>query len=215
VSTPGPDFARLSRVGEIICAVASQMLKDHGRHHFALLDDGSPEAELTATLLDRLDGVVVRVAADTRQLESVLHAAGKQDPDHPARREAHRLLVRLVPDSIPCSPLTKTDLLVAGLPPEPFCPLGDLYASEVMLLCGGWSGSHPVRELASSAGGIDRLDEALRAYFDDRDLRAFDRLAGGAREELKKALAAGSAARSHARVIPKLSTRTIGIDLFE
>lgn len=215
MSTPNGDRARLTRVGEIICAVAGQMLEDYGCRHVALLDDGSSEAELAATLMNPMGDVVIRVAADTRQLESVLHAAGIQDFDDDARREAHRLLLRLVPNAIPCSPRTKTDLLLAGLPPEPFCPLGDLYASEVALLGGGWSGSHAVRNLAASAGGIRRLDDALRGYFDGRDTRALDRLVPDARADVQRALAAGSAARSHARVIPKLSARTIGIDLFE
>jgi|GEM_PF-1443130 len=209
------DAARSDRIGEIIRAVAGQMLRDHGKRRFALLDDGSPEAELVASLMSPLGDVLIRVAAETRHLESLLHAAEVRVIDQDARAEAHRFLVRLVPDAIPCSSLTKTDLLLTGLPPEPFCPLGDLYASEVALLGGAWSGSEAVRHLASSAGGIDRLDCVLRAHFDGRDVRALDRLASGVRGEVKKMLAAGSASRLHARLIPKLNARTIGVDLFE
>jgi hypothetical protein len=208
--------ARLLRIGEIILAVARQMVEDRGVARLALLDDGSPEAGLVAHLLAPLGAGLVRVRANDGQVDSLLHSAGFAGDGQEPRVEAHRFLVRLLADAIPTSALTKTDLLLGGeMPPEAFLPLGDLYASEVVALAGEWRGTPNARRLAEAAGGIERLDGALRAYLDGRDARALGKLPAGPAAEVRAALRRGSWSRSHPRLVPKLGTRTIGIDLFE
>lgn len=208
---------RRARIGEIVSAVAEQLLRDCGRSRIALLDDGSPEVELAAGLLAPLGAhALLRVTADERRVESVLHSAGVGDGDPRHRREAHRLLLRIVEDAVPASAGNKTALLLGGdLPPEHFLPLGDLYASEIGELCGGWSAPAPVQDLARAAGGVQRLDGWLRARVDGRGRSEDERLPEELRVRLEEALARGAPARIHPRIVPKIGTRTLGVDLFE
>jgi len=209
---------RARRLAEVVGAVARQALADRGARRVALLDDGSPEAELAAAwLADALPaGALVRVAPPARALESVLQTAGAGGGDEAARAEARRLWARLLPESLGALPANKTALLLGGaLPPEPLLPLGDLYASEVEALAGGWSAPEAVRALAERAGGVERLDDALRARFEGRDPRGPDRLPACAAEEVRAALARGAASRVAPRIVPKIGYRTLGVDLFE
>jgi hypothetical protein len=200
----------------MVSAVARQLLRDRGAERLVLLDDGTPEAALAARLLEPLGEAVVRLPQDGPWLDSVLHVAGHGEPGAGEREEAHRFLARLVPGSLSCGARSKTDLVLGGeLPPEPFLPLGDLYASEIVELGGGWRGTELARELATAAGGVERLDQALRALLDARDHTALERLPAGAGERVAAALATGSSARAYPRLVPKLGTRTLGVDLFE
>jgi hypothetical protein len=214
VSAAGRE-ARLQRVRPVIGAVARQAVRDWGATRVALLDDGSPEAELTARLLAGFVAVE-RVAAADPLLEPLLHSAGARWTPSALRREALRVLVRLTPDSLAADPANKTALLLGGpLPPEPLLPLGDLYASEVAELGGGWSAPPEVLRLAELAGSVQRLDDALRELLDRRDPAALDGLPPEAREGVRAALARGAASRLSGRVVPKIGFRTLGVDLFE
>lgn len=208
---------REGRIAEILGAVATQALLDRGARRVALLDDGSPEAVLAERLLVRSLGAgrVVRIATDPG-LESVLQPAAPDLPRERIAEEARRLRARLTPDALPAHPASKTALLLGGeLPPEPLLPLGDLYATEVAALAGGWSAPEPVRALAERAGGIERLDEALRLRIDGRDAAGLTRLPVGLAREVESALSAGRASRATIRVVPKIGSRTLGVDLFE
>jgi hypothetical protein len=209
------DGRRRARIGEIVSAVARQMLEDRRAERLVLLDDGSPEADLAAALLTPLQDRLHRLVLDGPRVDSVLHAAGVPEPDARSRREAHRMMARLVGGGIVCAPASKTDLLLDGeLPPEAFLPLGDLWASEVEEL-GGWRGSVAARELAEAAGGVGRLDDALRAMLDARDAGALSRLPPGVAERVRERLAVGAPSRVYPRLVPKLGSRTIGVDLLE
>ena len=205
------------RIAEIVAAVSRQALRDCGVRRIALLDDGSPEAVLAGRWLsEALPGeALLRVSPDPAALESVLRIAdARHTPENMA--EARSLFARLIPDSLPAVATNKTVLLLSGpLPPEPLLPLGDLYASEVRSLAEGWSAPAPVRELADRAGGVDRLDAALRDWFDGRDPEALERLPDSARHGVRAALARGAASRVGIRVVPKIGYRTLGLDLFE
>jgi hypothetical protein len=216
--------ARASRLAELIGAVARQALADRGCARIALLDDRSPEAELAARWLHAGVGAdrMVSIDVGAPQVESVLHALrpdpGGTVPADPAalRGEVRRLCARLVPDALVANPCNKTALLLGGpLPPEPLLPLGDLYAGEVEQLTGAWSAPEPVRELVRRCGGVHRLDAALRACFDLRDWLGLDVLEPSLRREVQAALHRGAASRIHPAVVPKLGSRTIGVDLFE
>lgn len=208
---------RAARLGEVVAAVARQALADRGVGRIALADDGSPEAGLAARLLEPLGAEATeRVRGDGPRLEPLLHSLREMGAGARAVREAAGLAARLEPDALPAAPENKTVLLLGGeLPPEPFLPLGDLYADEVAELCGEWSGPEEVRALAEAAGGIGRLDAALRGWVDRRDPAALDRLPGGAAGEVRRLVARGRASRFAVRLVPKVGYRTLGVDLFE
>ncbi|HEX2189674.1 MAG TPA: hypothetical protein VHG51_12285 [Longimicrobiaceae bacterium] len=208
---------REARVGELVAAVARQALADRGVARVALVDDGSPEAELAARFLERLGpGTALRVSARDPRLEPLLHALGAVGAGERAAREAAGAAARLEPDALPAGPENRTALLLGGaLPAEPFFPLGDLYASQVAELSGGWSAPVEVRALAEAAGGVERLDAALHGWLDRRDPAALDALPAGAAEEARRLFARGRASRLAVRLVPKLGHRTLGVDLFE
>ncbi|HVG43347.1 MAG TPA: hypothetical protein VM890_01415 [Longimicrobium sp.] len=207
---------RVARIAEIVGAVARQALADRGAHHVALLDDGGPEAELAARLLGSTLGAerVIRVTSADGEVESVLHlASGNADR---LGEELRRLRARMTADAVPAHPGNKTVLLLGGeLPPEPLLPLGDLWATDVAELAGDWSAPPEVRRIAALAGGIEALDTALRRWADGRDAAALDALPAQAAEAVARALAAGRASRLNPRIVPKIGTRTLGVDLFE
>lgn len=208
---------REARLAELVRAVARQALADRGVRRVALLDDGSPEAELAARFLAPLGAdAVVRVRPDEAEVEPLLHLLPREIPRERLARELARLRCRLEPDALCASPRNKTALLLGGaLPPEPFLPLADLWASEVAELAGGWHAPAEVREAAEASGGIEALDAALRGHFDRRDPRALSALPGDAERRVRELLARGRASRLFPRVVPKLGSRTLGVDLFE
>jgi hypothetical protein len=208
---------RERRVAEIVGAVARQALADRGASRIALLDDGGPEAELAARLLADALGAdrVVRVTAGDGEVESVLHLAPDGDRER-LGEELRRMRARLTEDAVAAHPGNKTALLLGGeLPPEPLLPLGDLWATDVAELAGRWSAPPGVRRIAALAGRVEALDAALRAWADGRDAAALAALPPEAAEAVARALAAGRASRLHPRIVPKIGTRTIGVDLFE
>jgi hypothetical protein len=209
--------ARWTRIAAIVGAVARQALADRGAHRVALLDDGGPEAELAARILaaELGDDAVLRITVSEREMEPVLHLAPEVSGERIAE-EMRRMKARLSPGTLPANPANKTALLLGGeLPPEPLLPLGDLWASEVAALCGGWSAPAEVRAIADAAGGIDALDAALRTHVDSRDPAALGVLPGDAADAVRCALAAGRASRLNPRVVPKIGARTLGVDLFD
>lgn len=210
--------ARLRRLGDVVGAVARQALADRGLGRVALLDDGGPEAELAARLLGDALGTdgVVRVGAEPQGLESLLHRLAPECGAAQVEEEVRRLRARLVPNALAAHPANKTALLLGGeLPPESLLPLGDLWASEVAELTGDWSAGDEARRLAEDAGGIDALDDALRGWTDRRDPAALDALPGDVAARVRLASAGGRAARLFPRIVPKLGTRTLYVDLFE
>jgi hypothetical protein len=70
--------------------------------------------------------------------------------------------------------------------------------------------------LAQLCGGPDQLDGVLQRHFDERvswEVASAD-LTVAAREKLSAALEAARFARMHIGVVPKISARTLGIDLY-
>lgn len=212
-----PLQGRELRLAEVIGAVARQALRDRRATRVALLDDGSPEAALAARLLSHsLGDSLVRVGAEATDVDPVLQFAPAGASRDEVRQELRRLRARLLPGALPADPGNKTALLLGGaLPPEPLLPLGDLYASQVLALAGGWSAPPAVLALAERAGGIERLDAALRARYDERDAAGLDSLSPDVRADVADAAASGRAARVTIRVVPKIGHRTIGLDLLE
>lgn len=208
---------RYTRIAEIVAAVARQALTDRGAERIALLDDGGPEADLAARILAEALGeeAVVRVTTSEAEVESVLHLSPGSAAE-PLRHEIRRLRARLTPGALPAHPANKTALLLnARLPPEPLLPLGDLWASEVAELAGDWSAPPGARRIVEQAGGIQVLDDALRAYVDRRDPRGLDGLPSETADAVRRALAAGRAGRMYPVIVPKVGARTLGVDLFD
>lgn len=208
--------ARADALAAVVGAVARQALHDWGATRVALLDDGSPEAELAGAWLAAAlpAGALLRLSEPLPELESLLQAAGVAAES--ARAEALRVSARAVDGALVANPVNKTALLLGGpLPPEPFLPLGDLYASEIRAVTGGWSAPESVRGVVELAGGLEALDAALGAHLERRDPAGLAALPAEAREEVERALARGRASRTLGRLVPKIGYRTIGLDLFQ
>jgi hypothetical protein len=112
---------------------------------------------------------------------------------------------------------SKTTLLLCAVPPAAILPLGDLFGSELLELGADWSPPPLVEELAGLAGGADVLDRVLRQWTHERQTveAACRGLPVEAREPLRTALAANRFARRFVGLVPKLTSRTLGIDLWE
>lgn len=82
-------------------------------------------------------------------------------------------------------------------------------------LAGSWSAPAEARRIAEAAGGIEALDAALARRFEGRDPRALDALPAEAAKLVESALKRGRASRFAPRVVPKLGTRTLCVDLYE
>lgn len=204
------------RIAEVIGAVARQALADRGVSRIALLDDGGPEARLAATILRSELGDDAVISIDTADIDPAPLLRGLAADTRRVDEEVRRMRARLKDDALAAHPANKTALLLGGeLPPEPLLPLGDLWATDVLALGGGWSASPDVEALAADAGGIEVLDGALRRLVDGRDASALDALPVEIGHRVRAMLAAGSAARRYARIVPKLGGRTLFADLYE
>jgi hypothetical protein len=115
-------------------------------------------------------------------------------------------------------PADKTSLLLGGmLPLADLLPLGDLWGGQVDQLAGGWNAPPAVTELARAAGGLERLDAALRRLVDERRpvAEALGDLPGEAADAVLARYEAARFFRLRPRLVPKPSSRTLGIDLFD
>jgi hypothetical protein len=108
----------------------------------------------------------------------------------------------------------KTQLLLATDPlSADLYPLGDLYARDLATFGVSIDGDE-VKELAESAGGIEKLDGALHKLLDERRVAdaAFADLPH-IRDAVMMRLQKARFHRAHMGIVPKLGARTIGIDL--
>jgi hypothetical protein len=200
--------ARVARVVRTVCAAA---VRDAAASGVIVLDDWTPEGELVYEwLVQELDEARVWRAASL--LGNV--AAGA------AEREQHAVAWRAARDesALVAHPANRTALLLGGrLPAADLLPLGDLWASRVELLVGRWTAGPEVEALAAAAGGIRALDRALELL-----------LAGGpdpaaqlpgldaeTAQLLVEMYERGRYFRLRPRVVAKLESRTVGIDLFD
>src|SRR5690606_11356108 len=164
MSPVAPPDGAAARVASVVGEVVRETVRAAGATGVVLLDDGSPEAGLCAAWC----------AAALGETAGRPFTGSRYELE-----EAHRFLARLEAASrnaLVANPINKTALLLGGaVPPEPLLPLGDLYASQVQALAGGWSGPEEVRRLADEAGGVDALDQALVALLEERRLERDDR----------------------------------------
>ena len=181
---------RSERIGRIVTTVLAEALRVTGRSGISITCAGSPEGRL----LESWCRAFLSVPVGTGEL------AGE-----PAL------------EVLAANPANKTALLLGrNFPSERLLPLGDLYATQIRELAGGYNLPEDVQELVRAAGGIDQLDHALQRRFEARlpPERVLTELPEAARGPFLEALQAGRFWRQQAGLIPKLSARTIGMDLW-
>jgi hypothetical protein len=211
------------RIGGLIGAVLAEAVRVSHCDGIVILDDGSPEARWL------IGSSRATVGAD--RVWAVRGDPGRDGDAGESLRYRGRLLA-LERNALTAHPANKTALLLGhSIPPEPLLPLGDLYATQIEPLAGGWSAPAEVLELADHiqrhsgydrdvdirpATGIYQLDAALTAMFEGwrPAEEAAEELPEPSRGPFLEAVRRGRFWRERAGLIPKLSTRTIGIDLF-
>ncbi|MEX2282982.1 MAG: hypothetical protein WEE89_10915 [Gemmatimonadota bacterium] len=211
-----------SRTGTVIGTVIDAAVRAAGCDGIVILNDGSPEASL-------LNHWCRRTLGEARVWSAT--SAGDSSRDMEALRYTARTMAR-ERNALTANPANKTALLLGiGMPPEPLLPLGDLYATQIESMADSWSAPPEVLELVDNvrkfardasnadikpASGIYAVDEALRAMFEGwrPAQEAVSGLPEPTRGPFLEAVRRGRFWRERAGLIPKLSTRTIGIDLF-
>jgi hypothetical protein len=208
------DATAAERVARVVGGVIRQALEDARKRALVIADADTPEGRLLSGWArgvldaDRVIGIRRQPRDASADADETSSAAGAEGT------RAKALEVTRQYDALVAHPANKTALLLGGeFPPAPLLPLGDLYASQVERLAGAWTGPARVHELAGRAGGIEALDAALRELLDRRSFDAAG-VPGDVAAAINAALHANRFARRRAGLIPKLSARTIGIDLF-
>jgi hypothetical protein len=196
-----------SRVARVVSGVVSAAVVESAATGVTVLDDWTPEGELLYEWLVRElgEGRVWRAAS----LASNVHRAASDAAVHAGMR-------RSADGALTAHPVNKTALLLGGrVPHADLLPLGDLWASQVERLTGRWSAPPDVEAAAAAAGGVEELDAALRRMVDERGEIAEVGFGGAAAEQLLEMYERGRFFRLRPRLVPKLTARTLGIDLFD
>jgi hypothetical protein len=200
-----------TRLERVVCGVCAAAVRDAGAGGIIVVDDRTPEGELTCNWLMRALGEtrVWRAASLAGNVEG-LSAAEAEEVAVRRAAEAHAALV--------AHPANRTALLLGGrFPRADLFPLGDVPAAQVQALVGRWSAPAAVESLARALGGAAALDDALERLLERGvdPAQAVATLPEDAATELVRLWHAGRWWRLRPRVVPKLGARTIGIDLFD
>lgn len=207
---------RAARLAAVIGGVLRQAVCDAGANGIVLLDWQSPEGQLARTWTQGALGAqsVYVVGMEQRGELTEPGALGPNSSSEQERLAGRALALRT--GTLLAHPANKTALLLAHpVPPEPLLPLGDLYASQVQQLTGEWSGPEELRQLAARVGGVAALDAVLEQMLEGRRAPedAVAGLGGNAAEDVLRAFAAGRFWRRRVGLVPKLGSRTLGIDV--
>jgi hypothetical protein len=195
--------ARAERIARVICGVLDDALRASGKSGLVVLDDGSPEAALLIHWCGEY-------------LAGPFWSAEGQ-PEALVELRVRALHLAAEKSALMAWPANKTALLLGrDRPGEPLLPLGDLYATQIRELARGWSVPADVQLIVDSAGGLDCVDEALHAIYEGWSTaeKGAEHLPVKARGPFLEAVRAGRFWRQRPGLVPKLGTRTIGIDLF-
>jgi hypothetical protein len=199
-------------LSQVIGAVIRQAVEDVGANGLMVLDaetaDGRWVLEIAALALGSHR---VRVAPP------VDAAVGSDSADAEWARAAARIAARDA-NLLLANTACKTVLLLSrSIPTEPLLPLGDLYASAVVQLVGSVSVPDDVAGLVDVAGGFEVVDHALATWLEGRrPLReALSSIPADARETVFERLRTNRASRRWPYRVPKLSERTLWIDIHE
>lgn len=197
----GASASRLAHVAAVIGGVVAAAARDAGRSRIVVVDQAPPES-----------GLLERLLRDGPFGLTVERVSGSDADD--ARARARRTAGR---DGLVVDPVNKTvAVLFPELLAEPVLPLADLYATQLRALAGDWSAPEPCRELIDRVGGVDAVDRFLTRHLDER--RPLDEALStipdsAARAALRGRFLAGWWWRRRVGVVPKLGSRTLGIDL--
>ena len=209
------DGGRSDRIARVVGDVLRQAVADCGASGIIVLDADTPEGELVlAWAMRALGPERVHAARDIPAGWSA--GASSEVAGTELRRTAARVLAARH-DWVLTHPASKTVLLLARqMPPEPMLPLGDLYASQVREMAGGCTLPDDVAALAELAGGVDALDRALHGWLEER--RSLDDALAGlpaaAGHAIRGRLQRNRPQRRWPKRVPKLSARTLWIDVF-
>lgn len=202
--------ARADAIRTVVSGVVVEAVRSARAGGVVILEDRTPEGELVCEwLIDALgESRVWRAAA----LASNVHGLNADDAQMLGAWQCARDRSGLI-----AHPASKTALLLGGpLPRADVFPLGDLYASQLSRLAGGWSVPDSLGAVLERVGGVDVLDAALARFVDMRE-PAEEALAGlGSDAAGVVALYEnGRYSRLRPRLVPKLTARTFGVDLFD
>jgi hypothetical protein len=201
-----------TRVARVVGGVVGAAVLEATATGVTVLADWTPEGELLYEWLVRElgEGHVWRAAS----LASNVHQAA-------AEPAAGRAGVPTGPQpsadgALTAHPSNKTALLLGGrVPHADLLPLGDVWASQIERLTGRWSAPAEVEAAAAAVGGIEELDAALRRLVEDRCESGDLGIGGTAARHLVELYERGRFYRLRPRLVPKLTARTLGIDLFD
>jgi hypothetical protein len=200
-------------MARVVRDVVAAAVRDAAAGGVVVLEDWTPEGELVYEwLISELgEERVWRAASLATNVQR-----GGADAVDVQRLAAWRMAREQA--ALIAHPANKTVLLLGGrVPWADVYPLGDLWASQVEALARRWSGPVEVEVLAAAAGGLTALDAALARMIDAREHApdAVASLPATAAQELVTLYERGRWFRLRARLVPKLGTRTLGIDLFD
>ncbi len=209
------------RVSRVVVAVVAEAIRDAGAHGVALASSPGPETALleqwftAAAITVRIPHAeVVQAVADP--LEASL-AGDASEAVARSNEEARRAAARVIANReglIPVSAVNKTELIWAErLPPEPLLPLGDLYASQIHTLAGACTAPPPLGDIEPDR--LRAVDKALAQVVDHgvRPDIAFAELPSELRDAAFSAMQRSAWKGTLPPVVPKLSRRTLGVDL--
>lgn len=204
--------ARIERVVRGVCAGA---VRTGGAGGIVVLDDWTPEGELVYEWL-------VRELGETRVWRAASLAANVQGLNA-AEAQQVGAWRKAATGALVAHPANRTALLLGGrLPRADLLPLGDVRAAQVESFTGRWSAAPEVEALAVALGGAAALDRAVDSLIEgwhDGIPRAAVPHAAVAeqivQEQIVRLYERGRQSRMRPRVVPKIATRTIGIDLFD
>lgn len=192
---------RRERIVGLIAGVLRQALADYQAAGIVALEAGTG-SDLCLECCERAaPGNVVRVALPENTAEAREHERARA---RVLAQETNALLAH---------PASKTALLLGAIPPELLLPLGDLYETQIAALCG----VPPSEAGLAALGGAAAVDRALARWFDERRSPAecVAHLPEQARGPFLEVVHAGRDRRRRIGLVPKLSARTLGVDLFD
>lgn len=209
------------RITRVVVAVVAEAIREADAHGVVLASSPRPETALlerwftaAAITVKIPDAEVVRAVADT--LEASLGGDASEAVAR-SNEEAHRAVARVIANReelIPVSAANKTELIWAErLPPEPLLPLGDLYASQIHALAGACTAPPPLVDIEPDR--LRAVDKAIAQVVEDgvRPDVAFVELPSELRDAAFSAMHRSAWKGILPPVVPKLSRRTLGVDL--
>lgn len=209
------------RITRVVVAVVAEAIREADAHGVVLASSPRPETVLlerwfaaAAIPVKIPDAEVVRAVADSLEaslggdaFEAVVRASEE------ARRAAARVIANR-DGLIPVSAANKTELIWADrLPPEPLLPLGDLYASQIHTLAGACTTPPQLGDIEPDR--LRAVDKAIAQVVEGgvRPDVAFAQLPSELRDAAFSAMHHSAWKGTLPPVVPKLSRRTLGVDL--